>query len=1119
MKTKPAKHSIPNTGAGYWRSLDELSGAPEFNKWVDREFPEGASEFTDPQGRRNFVKIMSASFMMAGLGMTGCRRPEEQILPFAKQPEGYVHGVSQWFATARPTRNSAIPLIARSNDGRPTKVEGNAEHPDSKGGTDTFTQASVLDLYDPDRCTRFHKGGSKTTSAEALEKLGSIAGKYAASKGEGLCILAGQGNSPTRLRLKQAFQKKFPKAHWHTYEAINLSADAEAYTKAYSKSLKPYYRFQDAKVVVSLDADFLGVEEDSYLHASQFAEGRNPKDEKHPSMNRLYSVESLLTVTGASADHRLRIKPSGVREIAAQLAKKVLAHADLSTRLQGEILPSLLKIDTTSNVDAKWIDACAEDLRKHAGHCLVVAGHRQPIEVQLMAIAMNEALGNINHTVVLHDQPVENDGDIAGLVSDLNHDKVKTLVMLGGNPSYDAPADLDWNSAVAKADEVLRLSYFDDESNPSGADGWQFPQAHYLESWGDARTADGTYVPVQPLISPLFGGLTEIEFIARLSGQAQVNPHKLVQETFKAVTGKGSEAWKKFLHDGFAAGTAAKPAYAKINWVAVSEEISKVAGKKAAAGYEVVFIRDYSTDDGRFNNNGWLQETPDPITKLAWDNAILVSPSTAAALELDNLNKQTDGSYNNPIRGMFHPEIVTIMVNGKTVEGAVWVVPGMADNTIGLPLGYGRTATGRVGENTGFNAYKARISSTPGFAGGATIDSTGRKLQLASTQEHGVMEGRSARPHVREFTLDQFKKDPKIANSLGLEHPPIFDSLYPNPLDEKKKTTTHQWGMVIDLNTCTGCNTCVLACQSENNIPIVGKEQVIRGREMSWIRLDRYYTGDLNQPQVAIQPVACHHCEAAPCENVCPVNATVHDDEGLNLMVYNRCVGTRYCSNNCPYKARRFNFFDYNRRNLDELYQSPIVKQTEGEWELARWFKDPSKGSKSKEEWDLLKMVKNPDVTVRMRGVMEKCTYCIQRIEQAKIAQKVAARATDDVEVPDGTIKTACQQACPSGSIIFGNIKDPESEVSKAKQSLRDYVIMEHLYTRPRTTYLARLRNPNPAMPDYYDKTEAYREWEKDQHHGHGDHGHSGGHDAHHDDHAHAEADAHHAETGKGEHH
>ncbi|MDA7915826.1 TAT-variant-translocated molybdopterin oxidoreductase [Verrucomicrobia bacterium] len=1110
MKTTPANHTIPNTGAGYWRSLDELSGSPGFNKWVDREFPEGASEFTDPKGRRQFVKIMSASFMMAGLGMTGCRRPEEQILPFAKQPDGYVHGVAEWFASARPTRNSATPLLVKSSDGRPTKLEGNGEHPDSKGTTDTFTQASILDLYDPDRATEFLNAGHKVSRVDALDTLKTITDGFSANKGGGVAVLAGQGNSPTRLRLKNAFLKKYPRAKWHTYEPIDLSVDAAAYSTAFSKSVKPYYRYQNADVVVSLDADFLGTEEDSSLHAGQFAEKRTPKeDAAHPEMNRLYSIESLFTVTGAAADHRLRVKPSAVKQIAAQLAKKVLAHADLSTSLQGEILPALLKIDSTINIDASWIDACAEDLRNHAGRCLIVAGHRQPEEVHLMAIAMNQVLGNLGHTVLLHDQPVSNDGDIAGLVDALNHDKVESLVIMGSNPSYDAPADLDWKSAVAKAKNVVRLSGDVDESTPTGAGNLQIPEAHYLESWGDAHTADGTLVPVQPLISPLFGGVSDIEFLARIGGLAMVNSHELVRETFFATQKGGEEGWKKFLHDGFAAGTASKPGYAKINWIAISDSITKTSLENTEAGFEIVFARDYSADDGRFNNNGWLQETPDPISKLTWDNAMLVSPQTAKGLGLTNLDQSDDGSYNNPKRGMFFPQILTVMVNGKTVTGPAWVIPGMADETIGFPLGYGRKVTGRVGENSGFNAFAARNSDSLGFATGAKVSTNGEQLQLAATQEHGVMEGRSSRPHVREFTLDQFTRDKNIVNDLNLEHPPIFDSLYPNPLDEKKKTATHQWGMVIDLNTCTGCNVCVLACQSENNIPIVGKEQVIRGREMSWIRLDRYYVGGIDNPQVAIQPIACMHCEAAPCESVCPVNATVHDDEGLNLMIYNRCVGTRYCSNNCPYKVRRFNFFDYNRRNLDELYQSPIVKQTEGEWELARWFKDPTRGSKPQDEWDLLKLVKNPDVSVRMRGVMEKCTYCIQRIEQNKIATKVAARDTDDVSVPDGAIKTACQQACPSGSIVFGNLNDPESAVSKAKKSQRDYSVLEHLYTRPRTTYLTRLRNPNPKMPDAYDVTETYKAWKKDQHHG--DH-------ADHAPHSEAEA-AHHGENGKGDHH
>jgi molybdopterin-containing oxidoreductase family iron-sulfur binding subunit len=464
---------------------------------------------------------------------------------------------------------------------------------------------------------------------------------------------------------------------------------------------------------------------------------------------------------------------------------------------------------------------------------------------------------------------------------------------------------------------------------------------------------------------------------------------------------------------------------------------------------EVVFHRDYSLDDGRYNNNGWLQEMPDPITKMVWDNAVLISRKTAAELGVKNF------------------DVVEIKLGNGSISGPIWVQPGQADYSIGLALGYGREKSGRVGRNVGFNAYPLRTTTAENFAVGATLTRTGKTFTLACTQDHWSMEGR---PIIREANLAQYRDHPNFAKSMQQEEPRVAQSLYPNPFDELKKSGHHQWGMSIDLNTCVGCSACMMACQSENNVPIVGKDQVRRGREMHWLRIDRYYSGLsknrdsldtyhtegqqqfeswIDDPQVATQPMLCQHCESAPCENVCPVNATVHDQEGLNLMVYNRCVGTRYCSNNCPYKVRRFNYFDYNKRGIGKnLYWGPLRHRAD-------------------DEWDLLKMIKNPDVTVRMRGVMEKCTFCVQRIEQAKISQKVKARGSDDVIVPEGTFTTACAQACPAGAIVFGNLNDSESRVSKLKQQQRDYTVLEFLLTKPRLTYLARVRNPNPAMPDY----------------------------------------------------
>ena len=748
-----------------------------------------------------------------------------------------------------------------------------------------------------------------------------------------------------------------------------------------------------------------------------------------------------MTITGFNADHRLRLPTSAVIQLAAALGSEILKPGGIG---------GLENLGKPSGVDPKWIEECAKDLLANKGQSLVVAGYRQPMAVHLLAHAINAALGNVGKTMVLLEAPEPNEGDIEALAKALNANEVQTLVVLGGNPAYDAPADLDWAKTQRKARTVVRLGYYEDET--SLVSDWNLPAAHYLESWGDARTADGTLVPTQPLIAPLFGGVTELEVLARIAGSDMTDPYSIVRETFAATSlgGDLEATWKKFLHDGYLANSAAKPVAVALNEAAVAQAIAAVHVPAAAKDkLEVVFHRDYSLDDGRYNNNGWLQEMPDPVTKLVWDNAVLISRKTAAEL------------------GVKNSDVVEIRLGERRVRGPIWIQPGLADYSLGLALGYGREKTGRVGRNTGFNVYPLRTAGAPNFAVGASLQAVGKTYPLSCTQSHWSLEGR---PIIREVNLDQYREHPDFAQRMKSEEPPGgAQSLYPNPLDRFKHQGLHQWGMSIDLNRCVGCSACMMACQSENNVPIVGKEQVKRGREMHWIRIDRYYAGPpkempfrdtferdgdeqfqpwIDNPQVVTQPMLCQHCEAAPCENVCPVNATSHDNEGLNLMTYNRCVGTRYCSNNCPYKVRRFNFFDYNKRPLDGLYWGPLAHRKD-------------------DEWDLIKMIKNPDVTVRMRGVMEKCTFCLQRIEEAKIAQKRKAGGSADVIVPDGTFTTACAQACPAGAIVFGNLNDAGSRVSRLKSQERDYSVLEFLLTKPRTTYLARVRNPNPKMPDY----------------------------------------------------
>ena len=785
-----------------------------------------------------------------------------------------------------------------------------------------------------------------------------------------------------------------------------------------------------------------------------------------------------MSLTGANADHRLRVATSQVQAVASAIAAAVGAQG-----AQGQ---------APGNINPKWIAECAADLAANKGASLVMAGHRQPPAVHALVQAMNAALGNVGKTVLYFEGAGNQGATIQELGKLMDGGQVQTLVILGGNPAYNAPVQL-------KAKQIVRLGYFEDET--FAASTWHLPMAHYLESWGDARTADGTLVPIQPLVAPLFGGITEIEVLARIGG-SQMSAYDIVRETFQTIGGKDEEQWKKFLHDGFLKDSAAKPVNADVK--ADAGRLANAFPAPAKENLEVVFMRDYRLDDGRYSNNGWMQEMPDPITKTVWDGLVLISRKTAEEFGLKN------------------QDVVEIELNGKKVRGPVWVQPGFADYSLGLQYGYGRSrAAGRVAQNVGmYNAYALRTGDTGHFAVGAKLTKTGQTYSVSCTQEHGSMEGR---PIIREGTLEQFRKEPRFAKNMDLEshseHIPkdpktgLPYMIYEHPyraredkgeqvgvkLGRDTKSEIHQWGMSTDLTTCVGCNACVLACQSENNVPIVGKDPVRRNREMHWLRIDRYFSGaadkapkeQIDDPQVVYQPMLCQHCENAPCESVCPVNATVHDQEGLNVMAYNRCVGTRYCSNNCPYKVRRFNFFDYNQRPLNDLYKSPLASTHDGEYQFFRWFKNPfDSHTRPDDEWELMKLARNPDVTVRMRGVMEKCTFCVQRIEAAKIAQKVKAGQSGDVQVPEGTIRTACEQACPAEAIVFGNLLDPNSRVSQLKKQERDYSVLGFLDTRPRLTYLARIRNPNPKMPDYYDYPLNIKEYHDKQSHGphEGDH-------------------------------
>ncbi len=1100
------------TGPKYWRSLDELAQTPGFKAQLAREFPEGASEI-DGVDRRNFMKIMAASFALGGVGLAGCRRPEKYIMPYGKSVEGVIPGLPSYYATAMPVRKAAIPLLAETHQGRPTKLEGNPSYAPHGGSASVQAQASILDLYDPDRSTAHTKAGKVLDAAAVNEVLANVNRTYAGNGGAGLAFLADESSSPTRARLVRSLRAKFPRAIWAEYEPIADEPPVAAAQAAFGSAVKPVYHFSKAKRVISIDADFLHSEAGSLYYARGFSEARRVV-KKGDAMNRLYSVESALTLTGMMADHRLRLASSQMTAFVAQLASALFP----------EVAQTLQPFAQGLQLPAKWLETCVADVQENRGHCLIVAGSHLPAEVHFIVHGLNSALENVGKTVTY--VPVESApalSNIGALAAAIKAGSVKTLVVLGGNPAFNAPADLDWATLQKSVGEVIRYGYYVDETsmvNPASTT--HLAAAHYLESWGDARTIDGTVVPVQPMILPLFGGITQIEVLARIAGEAKTDSYQLVSETIVGLAGAGANPEKtmqKFLHDGLLEGSAFRPVSVRFN-LRGGDSVFRPAPTPTINkdSLEVRFVADFRVDDGRYANNGWLQECPDPITKIAWDNVILVSPKLGKELGIDpagsliQVARKEEAEYT---MGKQKAPVFELSVNGRKIRGPVHIQPGLATYTVVVSVGYGRTIIGNVGKDAGYNAYPLRTTAAMHVATGAKLTKTGDVKLLANTQEHWSMEGRDI---VREANLDEYEKTPNYVDTIGMEShaPSNLGAKY--SIEELNKMTPaeriaaqakisseiprgnslyktpqfdghHQWGMSIDMNVCIGCQACVIACQAENNVPIVGREQVARGREMHWLRIDRYYSdgnidaeafgGEGNKalpedPQVSVQPMTCVHCELAPCETVCPVNATVHDEEGLNTMAYNRCIGTRYCANNCPYKVRRFNFFDWNQRRLDELYLSQLAD-----------FGMP----------ELVSMGKNPEVTIRMRGVMEKCTYCVQRIVNGKIRHKVQMAKEGrpgDVVVPDGTIRTACQQTCPVDAIVFGNILDKDSAVAKAKAREQDYAVLGYLNIRPRTTYSGKLRNPNPKMPDYKALPASRIEYKKknDPHYGHDSHGH-----------------------------
>jgi molybdopterin-containing oxidoreductase family iron-sulfur binding subunit len=993
------------TGKQYWRTLEELAEDPHFEDLLHREFPRQASEWDEGVDRRDFLRLMGASLALAGLA--GCGRPDiANVIPYVKQPDGMVLGRPNFYATAMPYGADAVGVLAESHEGRPTNLAGNPDHPSSLGASDTIVQAAILNLYDPDRAQSILYGGEIRDWPAFQAEAAGLAASIKATAGANFRILTGTITSPTLLAQIKGLLAAFPEAKWHQWEPAVGSGAVEGSKIAFGRALNTVYVPGKANTILSLDADFLGAGPGHIAYAKQFARRRKLVEGEAAEMNRLYVVEPTPSITGSSADVRIPLRSSDIELFARALAAKLGAGAGSASAPAGS---------------EQFLEAVARDLQKDRGSSLVVAGEYQPAAVHALAHAINAALGNVGNTVY-YTEPVEGEPvnyleSLRDLCSAMDHGKVDVLLMLGTNPVYDAPYDFDFVGKIQKVKKTIHLSPYYDETSQYSL--WHISESHFLEMWSDVRAYDGTASIVQPLIQPLYHTQSAHSVIAAFSDKPGVTGYDAVRNAWTEFAGKNGlsfeTSWRKWLNDGVIANTKFAP-------VAVKASLSGLPEAKPVPADQVEFIfrPDPGVYDGRYANNGWLQELPKPITKLTWDNAALVSPKMAKDMDLVHIVQSRGGEH-----GQIRAAVVDIALNGSKVTAATWTVPGQAINTVVLPLGYGRSHAGYTGNNKGFNAYVVRTSDAMWAAGGGKMTATGDTYPLACTQYHFNMEGRQL---LSNATLAEYKENPAFPHE-GAPAPPKDDSLY-----KAFSYDGNAWAMAIDLTKCNGCSACVVACQSENNIPVVGKDQVMRGREMHWIRVDRYYTHvetetndpstyspQLDNPQTFFQPVPCMQCENAPCEQVCPVGATVHSAEGLNDMVYNRCIGTRYCSNNCPYKVRRFNFLRFQ------------------DWETPQ-----------------LKLMRNPEVTIRSRGVMEKCTYCVQRISNARIeADK------QDRPVRDGEIVTACESACPSEAIVFGNANDPNSRVAKLKAQKRNYSVLSELNARPRTTYLAAVRNPS----------------------------------------------------------
>ncbi len=959
-------------GPQFWRTLEEAAESEDLREYVEQEFPGLSGQIPQGVDRRNLLKVMAASLAMAGAAAC-TKQPKELIVPYVRQPENVIPGIPLFYATAMTTGGYARGLLVESHLNRPTKVEGNPDHPASLGATTIFEQASVLNLYDPDRSETVLNEGRLSTWGEFTGRFSTEAQGLAVRKGEGLAILTGPTTSPTFISQMKALSGQMPAAKWYVFDPLVNPAIASAARKIAGKNAFVSYDLSKAGVVVSLESDFLNYGPAALKYARQFAKKRGVDNGQTPC--RLYAIESGPSVSGSLADHRFAVKSSAVPGIAYQLATAC------GVRAQGG-----------SGTAPAWLNAVAQDLQNNKGRSVVIPGEFQPESVHLAAYAINAALGNVGQTVtLLEGVEAENTHSLEELINDLNNGHVETLVIINQNPVYTAPASLNFLAAMRKARLVVRVGQFFDETSKWSH--WHIPEAHYLETWSDARAFDGTITIQQPLVEPLYNGKSGNEVISILLGKPDQNAHEIVKGYWQdqAKTSDFDTFWQTSLHDGWIAGS-------KVGSVNGHTAALPALEAQEVSGLEVVFRPDPTIADGTYSNNGWLQECPKPQSKMTWDNVVSISPTNAGKLKVEK------------------GDMLRVTVNGKSTVGPAWILPGHAEDSVTVAFGYGREGSGRVGNKIGYNAYAIQDAATPYVASGS-MEKTGEHYRIANIQETQTMAGRDP---VRAADLAEFREHPDFP-TLDEKPLPKNESLYK---DVHWNYEGYKWGMAIDLNVCTGCSACIVACQAENNIAVVGKDQVARGRHMHWIRVDRYYSGDLDQPVMYNQPVPCMHCETAPCEVVCPVAATVHSNEGLNEMVYNRCVGTRYCSNNCPYKVRRFNFYLYSDWNTQSLYGA-----------------------------------RNPDVTVRSRGVMEKCSYCVQRIQEAKITADKEGRF-----VRDGEILTACQQVCPTQAITFGNLNDKNSQVTKLQSLQRKYGLLDELNTRPRTQYLGYVRNPNEAL-------------------------------------------------------